>query len=174
VRYLTAALCAGIGLLYAAISVVVAIASALAARLQPRHALVAALALIVVGIAVVGAGHQLPLWALALAVAGAGIGLANTGSIGVLLEGVPTERIVTAMVVWSQVGIVGYFIGPLTGGFVAQTAGYQAMRHHGLAARSTASSAVTRAVGRRASESPPDPASRVGRVRSPRPQGGRA
>ncbi len=117
----------GIGVLYAAMSVVVAIASALAARLRPRHALVAALALIVVGIAVAGAGHQVPVWALALAVAGVGIGLANTGSIGVLLEGVPTERIVTAMVVWSQVGIVGYFIGPLAGGFVAQTAGYQAI-----------------------------------------------
>ncbi len=117
----------GIGVLYAAMSVVVAIASALAARLRPRHALVAALGLIVVGITVAGAGHQVPVWALALAVAGIGIGLANTGSIGVLLEGVPTERIVTAMVVWSQVGIVGYFIGPLAGGFVAQTAGYQAI-----------------------------------------------
>ena len=117
----------GIGVLYAAMSVVVAIASALAARLRPRHALVAALALIVVGITVAGVGHQVPVWALALAVAGVGIGLANTGSIGVLLEGVPTDRIVTAMVVWSQVGIVGYFIGPLAGGFVAQTAGYQAL-----------------------------------------------
>jgi len=64
---------------------------------------------------------------VALAVTGAGIGLANTGSIGVLLEGVPTERIVTAMVVWSQIGIVGYFIGPLAGGFIAQTSGYQAI-----------------------------------------------
>jgi MFS family permease len=117
----------GIGALYAAMSVVVAIASTFAARLRPRHALVAALALIVLGIAVACAGHQVPMWAFALAVAGVGIGLANTGSIGVLLEGVPTERIVTAMVVWSQVGIVGYFIGPLAGGFVAQTAGYQAI-----------------------------------------------
>ena len=117
----------GIGVLYAAMSVVVAVASALAARLRPRLALIAALGLIVVGIAVAGAGERIPVWAAALAVAGVGIGLANTGSIGVLLEGVPTERIVTAMVVWSQVGIVGYFIGPLAGGFVAQTAGYQAI-----------------------------------------------
>jgi hypothetical protein len=117
----------GIGVLYAAMSVVVAIASALAARLRPRLALVAALSLIVAGIAVAGAGHQVPAWVLALAVAGIGIGLANTGSIGVLLEGVPTERIVTAMVVWSQVGIVGYFIGPVTGGFVAQTIGYRSI-----------------------------------------------
>ena len=116
-----------IGLLYAAMSVVVAVASALAARLRPRQALGAALALIVVGIAVAGADDQVPCGPLALAVAGVGIGLANTGSIGVLLEGVPTERIVTAMVVWSQLGIVGYFIGPLAGGFVAQSAGYAAI-----------------------------------------------
>lgn len=117
----------GIGVLYAAVSVVVAIASALAARLRPRLALVFASGFIVAGIAFAGAGHHVPEWALALAVAGVGIGLANTGSIGVLLEGVPTERIVTAMVVWSQVGIVGYFIGPVTGGFVAQTIGYRSI-----------------------------------------------
>jgi MFS family permease len=117
----------GIGVIYATMSVVVAASSALAARLHPRHALVIALGLIVVGIAVAGAAHQVPAWVVALAVAGAGIGLANTGSIGILLEGVPTERIVTAMVVWSQLGIVGYFIGPLAGGFVAQSAGYQAI-----------------------------------------------
>jgi MFS family permease len=117
-----------IGLLYAAIAVVVAAASAMAARLRPRSALVAALGLIVVGIAVAGAAmHQVPVWVAALTVTGAGIGLANSGSIGVLLEGVPTERIVTAMIVWSQLGIVGYFIGPLAGGFVAQTAGYRAI-----------------------------------------------
>ena len=117
----------GIGLLYAAMSIVVAVASALAARLRPRRALLAALGLIVVGIAIAGAGHEVGVWATALAVAGIGIGLANTGSIGVLLEGVPMERIVTAMVVWSQLGIVGYFIGPIAGGFVAQTAGYRAI-----------------------------------------------
>jgi MFS family permease len=116
-----------IGVLYAATSVVVATSSALAARFRPQYALVTALGLIVVGIAVAGATREVPAWIAALAVTGGGIGLANTGSIGVLLEGVPTERIVTAMVVWAQLGIVGYFIGPLAGGFVAQTAGYQAI-----------------------------------------------
>ena len=116
-----------IGVLYAATSVVVATSSALAARFRPRYALAAALGLIIVGIAVAGAAREVPVWIAALAVTGGGIGLANTGSIGVLLEGVPTERIVTAMVVWSQLGIVGYFIGPLAGGFVAQTVGYQAI-----------------------------------------------
>jgi MFS family permease len=116
-----------IGMLYAATSVVVATSSALAARFRPRYALAAALGLIIVGIAVAGAASEVPVWIAALAVTGGGIGLANTGSIGVLLEGVPTERIVTAMVVWSQLGIVGYLIGPLAGGFVAQAVGYQAI-----------------------------------------------
>ncbi len=117
----------GIGAFYAAMSVVVAMASALAARFRPRYALVAAVGLIIFGITVAGATREVPGWVVALGVTGAGIGLANTGSIGVLLEGVPTERIVTAMVVWSQIGIVGYFIGPLAGGFIAQTSGYQAI-----------------------------------------------
>lgn len=117
----------GIGALYATMSVVVAASAALAARFRPRHALAAALGLIVIGIAMAGAVHLVSVWIAALTVAGVGIGLANTGSIGILLQGVPTERIVTAMVVWSQLGIVGYFIGPLAGGFVAQTAGYRAI-----------------------------------------------
>jgi predicted MFS family arabinose efflux permease len=37
---------------------------------------------------------------------------------------VPVERIVTAMVVWSQIGIIGYLLGPLVGGMVADAAGY--------------------------------------------------
>ncbi len=116
-----------IGVFYAAMSVVVATSSALAGRILPRRALVAALGLIIAGITVAGATSEVPAWIAALAVTGGGIGLANTGSIGALLEGVPTERIVTAMVVWSQIGIVGYFIGPLAGGSIAQTSGYQAI-----------------------------------------------
>ena len=116
-----------IGMFYAATAVVVAAASAFAARFHPRHALAAALGLMTLGIALAGATGDVPAWIGALAITGAGIGLANTGSIGVLLEGVPTERIVTAMVVWSQIGIVGYFIGPLAGGFIAETTGYPAI-----------------------------------------------
>jgi hypothetical protein len=56
--------------------------------------------------------------------AATGIGLANTGSLGLLVEAVPVERIVTAMVVWSQIGIVGYLLGPLAGGLVAAGPGY--------------------------------------------------
>ena len=52
---------------------------------------------------------------------GVGFGLADTGSVGLLLESVETERIVTAMIVWSQVGIAGYLVGPVAGGAVAET-----------------------------------------------------
>ena len=67
-----------------------------------------------------GAATQVPLWVLALALAAPGIGLGNTGSLGLLVEAVPVDRIVTAMVVWSQIGIIGYMLGPLAGGIVAE------------------------------------------------------
>ena len=53
-----------------------------------------------------------------------GIGLGNTGSLGLLVEAVFVDRIVTAMVVWSQIGIVGYAVGLLAGGVVAEGPGY--------------------------------------------------
>ena len=56
---------------------------------------------------------------IALFLAAVGIGLGNTGSLGLLVEAVPVDRIVTAMVVWSQIGIIGYLLGPLAGGIVA-------------------------------------------------------
>ena len=65
-----------------------------------------------------------PLWVLALLLAATGIGLANTGSLGLLIGAVPVERIVSAMVVWSQVGIIGYLLGPLAGGVIAEELGY--------------------------------------------------
>jgi hypothetical protein len=40
------------------------------------------------------------------------------------VEAVPVERIVSAMVVWSQVGIVGYLLGPLVGGVIAEGFGF--------------------------------------------------
>jgi MFS family permease len=117
----------GIGIFYALMSLVVAASAAFAARFRPRRALLSAIALIVIGIAVAGSSTVVAAWVVALMIAGAGFGLAITGSIGVLLEGVPTERIVTAMVVWSQIGIVGYFLGPLLGGLVAESIGFQAL-----------------------------------------------
>jgi MFS family permease len=60
----------------------------------------------------------------AILFASLGIGLGNTGSLGLLVDAVPVDRIVTAMVVWSQIGILGYLLGPLTGGIVAEGPGY--------------------------------------------------
>jgi MFS family permease len=60
----------------------------------------------------------------ALAVLGVGIGVSETGATGILLKVVTTERIISAMVVWSQMGIVGYLIAPVAGGAVAETVGY--------------------------------------------------
>ncbi|WP_329258512.1 MFS transporter [Streptomyces sp. NBC_01478] len=118
---------AQIGALYAATSVLVAVAAALAARLSPRRALLASTALVIAGLAAAGASSSVPVWIVSLAVAGCGIGLANTGAIGVLLDAVPAQRIVTAMVLWSQIGILGYLLAPLTGGPVADAYGYTAV-----------------------------------------------
>ncbi|WP_406118653.1 MFS transporter [Streptomyces sp. NBC_00989] len=118
---------AQIGALYAATSVRVAVAAALAARLSPRRALLASTALVIAGLAAAGASSSVPVWIVSLAVAGCGIGLANTGAIGVLLDAVPAQRIVTAMVLWSQIGILGHLLAPLTGGPVADAYGYTAV-----------------------------------------------
>ena len=91
---------------------------------RPRPLVFAAVVLAVAGIALAGWSPDVPLWLLALLLAAVGIGLANTGSLGLLVEAVPVERIVTAMVVWSQIGIVGYLLGPLAGGLVADGPGY--------------------------------------------------
>ena len=86
--------------------------------------MIAAVVLSVAGIALAGIATDVPLWVLALLLAALGIGFGNTGSLGLLVEAVPVERIVTAMVVWSQIGIIGYLLGPLAGGIVAEGSGY--------------------------------------------------
>ncbi|MFC8244531.1 MFS transporter [Streptomyces chartreusis] len=116
-----------IGVLYAATSVLVVVVGAVAARWQPRKVMLASTVPVAVGFAVAGAGSAVPVWIAALAVAGAGIGLANTGATGILLDAVPAQRIVTAMVLWSQIGILGYLIAPLFGGPAADAFGYGAV-----------------------------------------------
>jgi len=116
-----------IGVLYAATSVVVAVAGAVAARWPPRRMLLVSTVLVVTGLAIAGASTAVAVWIGALAIAGAGIGLANTGATGLLLEAVPAQRIVTAMVLWSQIGILGYLAAPLIGGPVADAFGYGAL-----------------------------------------------
>jgi hypothetical protein len=85
--------------------------------------LAGALGLVVAGIAVASATSGIGLWLPALAAAAVGLRLGQTGALGILLDAVTTDRIVTAMVVWSQVGIVGYLGGPLAGGALVELAG---------------------------------------------------
>lgn len=115
---------AQIGAMYVGTSIVVAATAAAAGGRRPQPLVLAAMVLAVAGITLAGIATDVPVWLLALVLAAVGIGLANTGSLGLLVEAVPVERIVTAMVVWSQIGIVGYLLGPLAGGIVADGPGY--------------------------------------------------
>jgi MFS family permease len=105
-------------------SLVVAASAVAAGGRRPRPLLAATLVLVVVGIGLAGAGAGIGLCLPALALAGLGIGLGETAAAGILLEGVGTQRIVMAMVVWSQLGLLGYMAGPLAGGAVAAGLGY--------------------------------------------------
>jgi MFS family permease len=115
---------AQIGGLYVGASLIVAVSAAAAGGRRPRPLVFASVLLAVAGTSLAGIATEVPLWLLALALAAVGIGIANTGSLGLLVEAVPVQRIVTAMVVWSQIGIIGYLLGPLAGGLVADTVGY--------------------------------------------------
>jgi MFS family permease len=115
---------AQIGALYVGASVVVAVSAGASGGMRPQPLVLGAIGLGVLGITIAGIAVSVPLWLMALLLAAVGIGLGNTGSLGLLVEAVPAERIVTAMVVWSQIGIIGYLLGPLAGGFVAEGLGY--------------------------------------------------
>ena len=125
---------AEIGLSFALTAVLVTLSAAFAARLAPQMALGASVVLGITAVVLAGAGAAPAIWFAALALLGIGLGLGNTGSIGVLLEAVEPGRIVTAMIVWSQIGILGYLVGPAVGGVVAEQAGYAAVAVVPLAA----------------------------------------
>jgi MFS family permease len=116
-----------LGLTYATVSLLVAGSAAVAARFRPTADVLAAVGLITAGLGLAGATDAVAAWILALILTGTGIGLGNTGSIGMLLEAVRPERIVTAMIVWSQIGIAGYLIGPVAAGAAAATIGFAAL-----------------------------------------------
>ena len=58
---------------------------------------------------------------------GIGLGAGEAGSIGILLETTGTDRIVLAMVVWSQLWAFGYLVGPALAGGVAEALGFGAV-----------------------------------------------
>jgi MFS family permease len=111
---------APIAALYTGLALLVAAAAVAAGHASPGPVVATGIVMIVAGIGLAGLGGDVWIWIVSLAVAGVGFGLADTGSVGILLETVGTERIVTAMIVWSQIGIAGYLIGPLAGGAVAE------------------------------------------------------
>jgi MFS family permease len=118
---------AEIAALYVALSLVVASSAAAAGSQRPRLMVFGAVVLAVAGISLAGAVTTVPLWLLALLLAAVGVGIGNTGSLGILVESVSVERIVTAMVVWSQLAMLGYLVGPLLGGAVAEGLGFSAL-----------------------------------------------
>ena len=111
---------AQIGVLYAGLAFLLAGTAVAAGYASPRPVIAVGTALLVAGIALTGLTDTPAWWIASLAVAGIGFGLTETGSAGALFEAVETERIVTAMIVWSQIGIAGYLLGPLAGGAVAE------------------------------------------------------
>ncbi|MBN1530483.1 MAG: MFS transporter [Thermoleophilaceae bacterium] len=118
---------AEIGALYVGLALIVAAGAAAAGSRRPRSMVRASVVLAVTGIAVAGAVSSVPLWIPALGLAALGVGVGATGALGLLVEAVDVGRIVTAMVVFSQAGIAGYLLGPLTGGAAAETLGYAAL-----------------------------------------------
>jgi MFS family permease len=113
--------------LYVGAAIVAGAAATAAGRLPPRVVLGAATVLIPLGIALAGLTDTVSIWMVAAGLAGIGVGAGEAGALGVLLETVGTERIVLAMVVWSQVWAIGYLAGPAAGGGVAQALGFGAI-----------------------------------------------
>jgi MFS family permease len=116
-----------IGAMYVATSLVVALSAAVAGRLPPRPIVAFATVLVVGGVSLAGASDSVPLWGVALLLSGVGFGLGEAAAIGILLGVVGPERIVLAMVVFSQVWALGYLAGPAAGGGVAEAFGFAAI-----------------------------------------------
>jgi MFS family permease len=123
-----------IGGLYVGMSLVVAASAGASGSFRPVPILLASTVPVVVGLGLVGATSSVAIWMLALAVAGIGVGAAYTGSLGVLIATVEPQRIVTAMVLWSQLALIGYLVGPLGGGGLAQAYGFRTIGFVPLAA----------------------------------------
>jgi MFS family permease len=118
---------ARIAALYVVAALVGAACAALAGSLPPRPVLWVSAVLMPGAIALAGLSESVPIWIAVAVLAGVGVGAGEAGSLGVLLEAIGVERIVLAMVVWSQVWAVGYLAGPAAGGGVAEALGYGAI-----------------------------------------------
>jgi MFS family permease len=118
---------AQIAALYVVSALVSSAAATLSGRGAPRPVLAGATVVMTLSVALAGATTTVALWVLVAVLAGVGLGAGESGSLGVLLESIGVERIVLAMVVWSQVWAIGYLVGPAIGGGVAEALGYGAL-----------------------------------------------
>jgi MFS family permease len=140
--------------LYVAAAVVTGAAAVAAGSLAPRPLVGAGAVLLAAGVGLAGATDELLVWLPAVALVALGIGLGECGALGVLLDAVGTARIVTALVVWSQVWSLGYLVGPVVGGLTAEVAGYAALGVvPSLAAFAVLAASRRSSVGSRPSES---------------------
>jgi MFS family permease len=116
-----------IAALYVVAALVAAVCAVMCGRLRPRPVLAASTVLMPGAVALGGLTQSVGLWILVAVLAGVGIGAGEAGALGVLLESIGVEKIVLAMVVWSQVWAVGYLAGPAVGGGVAEALGFGAI-----------------------------------------------
>jgi MFS family permease len=113
--------------LYVLAALVSSASATLAGRASPRPVLAGATVLMTLAIALGGATETVGLWVLVAVLLGVGLGTGEAGSLGVLLESIGVDRIVLAMVVWSQVWAIGYLVGPAIGGGISEALGYGAL-----------------------------------------------
>ena len=118
---------AEIGALYVVAALVGAACAAIAGHLPPRPMLWVATFLMPAAISLGGLSEMVAVWIFVAVLAGMGVGTGEAGSLGVFLEAIGTEKIVLAMVVWSQIWAIGYLAGPAVGGIIAETLGYGAI-----------------------------------------------
>lgn len=116
-----------IAALYVLAALVSSASATLAGRMSPRPVLAAATVVMTLSISLGGLTEMIGFWILVAVLAGVGVGAGESGALGVLLESIGVDRIVLAMVVWSQVWAVGYLVGPAIGGGVAEAFGYGAL-----------------------------------------------
>jgi MFS family permease len=118
---------AQIAALYVVAAVVAAGCATFAGNLAPRPVLAFATVVMPAAVALGGLTESVPAWILVAVLVGVGLGAGEAGALGVLLASIGVERIVLAMVVWSQVWAIGYLAGPAAGGGVAQALGFGAL-----------------------------------------------
>ena len=114
---------AEIGALYVGCAVVLGTSASASGRFPPWTALAAGGALLSLALPLAAATSTVSIWLVAVALLGVGFGATEAGALGVLLETVGAERIVLAMMVWSQIWGIGYLVGPLAGGGLAEALG---------------------------------------------------